>query len=365
MENSKVYLNISMTYVPFTATPLDKLEDTYSTDGYDEYEDNTKMADMFHYISIVIYSVAFLLGTTGNGLVIYFTAFKMKRTVNVVWFLNLAIADFIFTFFLLFSIVHSVLDFHWPFGKFMCMLNTAIISINLYASIFLLAMISIDRCTSVMFPVWCQNHRTPRVASFAALAVWILAFLFSLPYFIFRDTRETTFNNAITCFSNFHEDPDVVKSIYKGMIILRLIFAFIIPFSLIILCYVIIMFRIQRNRMKTSSKPFKIILAVIISFFICWFPYHVFSFVELSAMYPGNEHLNNVIRIGIPLTTSLAFINSCINPVLYVLMGRDFKTRLRKSFRSVLEKAFMEESVPASFRSKTRLTRSTLDSEQV
>ncbi|XP_040182817.1 chemokine-like receptor 1 [Rana temporaria] len=361
MKNSMAYSNISMTYVPFTVTPLDD-----STDIYEEYDDddnNKKMADMFHYISIVIYSVAFLLGTTGNGLVIYFTTFKMKRTVNVVWFLNLAIADFIFTFFLPFSIAYTALGFHWPLGKFMCKLNTAIISINLYASIFLLVVISIDRCTSVMFPVWCQNHRTPKVASFAALAVWILAFLFSLPSFIFRDTA--IYEDVVICFSNFHKDPDVIKSIYKGMIILRLIFAFIIPFSLIILCYVIIMFRIQRNRMKTSNKPFKIILAVIISFFICWFPYHVFSFVELSAMYPGNEHLKDVIRIGIPLTTSLAFINSCINPVLYVLMGRDFKTRLRKSFRAVLEKAFMEESVPASFRSKTRSTRSTLDSEQV
>ncbi|XP_073457991.1 chemerin-like receptor 1 [Aquarana catesbeiana] len=357
MKNSTVYLNTSMTHMPFTVTPLDELQDTYSTDIYD---DNNKTADMFHIISIVIYSVAFLLGTIGNGLVIYFTTFRMKRTVNVVWFLNLAIADFIFTFFLPFSIAYIALGFHWPLGKFMCKLNRTIISINLYASIFLLTVISIDRCTSVMFPVWCQNHRTPRVASFAALAVWILAFLFSVPTFIFRDTAID--DNFIVCFNKFHEDQNVANSIHKGTIIIQLIFAFIIPLSLIILCYVIIMFRIQRNRMNTSGKPFKIILAVIITFFICWFPFHVFSFLELSAMYPGNDHLYDVIHIGIPLTTSLAYINSCINPVLYVFMGRDFKTKLRKSFRSVLEKAFTEESVPASFRSKTR---STFDSEQV
>ncbi|XP_077312225.1 chemerin-like receptor 1 [Lithobates pipiens] len=356
MENSTAYLNISMPYVPFTVKPLDELEVINSTDIYD----GNYTLDTFHIISIVIYSVAFLLGTTGNGLVIYFTTFKMKRTVNVVWFLNLAIADFIFTFFLPFSIAHITLGFHWPLGKFMCQLNSAIISINMYASIFLLAVISLDRCTSVMFPVWCQNHRTPRVASFVALVVWILAFLFSFPAFIFRDTSIN--DDFIACSSNFHEDEHVANSVHKHMIITQLIFAFIIPFSLIILCYVIIMFRIQRNRMNKSGKPFKIILVVIISFFICWFPFHVFSFLELSAMYPGNEYLYSVIHIGIPLTNSLAFINSCINPVLYVFMGRDFKTKLRKSFRSVLVKAFMEESVPASFRSKTR---STFNSEQL
>ncbi|XP_077312877.1 chemerin-like receptor 1 isoform X1 [Lithobates pipiens] len=305
--------------------------------------------------SVVIYSLAFLLGTTGNGLVIYFTAFVMKRTVNVVWFLNLAIADFIFTFFLPLSITYASLDFHWPFGKFMCKLNSTILFINLYTSIFLLTVISIDRLISVVFPVWCQNHRTPRLASIVAVAVWILAFIFSVPYFIFRDINDAQ-KDRVACYNNFHEDMEVAYERQKVTVIIRFIVGFFIPFIIIISCYSVILLRIQRNHLTTSSKPFKVVLAVILSFFVCWFPYHVFSFLDLSAIYSEDEHLYYITFVGIPITSSLVFINSCINPILYVFMGRDFKQKLHSSLRSIFEKAFSEESAPIDSKSNTKST---------
>ncbi|CAI9539583.1 unnamed protein product [Staurois parvus] len=310
---------------------------------------------------MVVYSVAFLLGTIGNGVVIFFTGFVMKRTVNVVWFLNLAIADFIFTFFLPLSITYVALDFHWPFGKFMCKLNSTVLFINLYASIFLLTVISIDRYISVVFPVWCQNHRTPRLASFVAGAVWILALIFSIPYAIFRDINDNG-EDYVSCYNNFHADEDIAYSRHKATVIIRFIASFLIPFTIIIFCYSVILFRIQKNHMTTSSKPFKVILAVIISFLVCWFPYHVFSFLELSANYVENDHLFYVVFVGIPITSSLAFINSCVNPVLYVFMGRDFKKKFQDSLRSILERAFTEESAQLDSKSKTK---STSDSQLV
>ncbi|XP_040183355.1 chemokine-like receptor 1 [Rana temporaria] len=327
----------------------------------EEDERLERIAFHLRVFSLVIYSFAFVLGTTGNGLVIYFTAFVMKRTVNVVWFLNLAIADFIFTFFLPLSITHASLEYHWPFGKFMCKLNSTILFINLYASIFLLTMISIDRFISVVFPVWCQNHRTPKLASFIAVAVWILAFIFSLPYFIFRDIYGAE-EDHVSCYNNFHEDEKVAYPRHKATLIIRFIVSFFIPLIIIISCYSVILLRIQRNHMTTSNKPFKVVLAVIISFFVCWFPYHVFSFLELSANYDENEHLYYITFVGIPITSSLVFINSCINPILYVFMGRDFKQKFHSSLRSIFERAFSEESTQIDSKSKTK---STSDSQLV
>ncbi|XP_077312886.1 chemerin-like receptor 1 [Lithobates pipiens] len=356
--------NFTMVYPISNVTLEEETTIPYESTTYFYSEEEKRLERIaFHLrmFSLVVYSFAFLLGTTGNGLVIYFTAFVMKRTVNVVWFLNLAIADFIFTFFLPLSITHASLDYHWPFGKFMCKLNSTILFINLYASIFLLTMISIDRFISVVFPVWCQNHRTPRLASIVAGAIWIVALIFSLPYFIFRDINGAE-EDYVSCYNNFHEDVEVARVRHKSTVIFRFFVGFFIPFTIIVSCYSVILLRIQRNHMTTSSKPFKVVLAVIISFFVCWFPYHVFSFLDLSANYGEDENLFYITFVGIPITSSLAFINSCINPILYVFMGRDFKQKFHSSLRSIFERAFSEESAPIDSKSKTK---STSDSQLV
>ncbi|XP_075047493.1 chemerin-like receptor 1 [Mixophyes fleayi] len=335
-----------------TANTYDSISEN-STLDYDDVSDNVQ--SILYVFSMVIYSVVFLLGTTGNGLVIWLTVFRMKKTVNVVWFLNLATANFIFTFFLPLSITYLALDFHWPFGKFICKLNSALTFLNLFASAFLVSVISIDRCISVIFPVWCRNHRTPRLASIVALVVWILPFIFSLPYFIFRTTVES--NGQVFCYNNFNENIGGVqtplgKLRHRDTVITRFIIFFAIPFSIIVICYTVIALRIHRNHIATSTKPFKVILAVIISFIVCWFPYHIFSLLELSEKY--QDELHDVLSVGIPISSSLLLINSCINPVLYVFIGRDFRKTFWVSIQSIFEKAFNEDTLRADLRSKCK-----------
>ncbi|XP_077116159.1 chemerin-like receptor 1 [Ranitomeya variabilis] len=345
--------NITTAFPFFDITLLDDTT-VNTTDSYGE----EIVLHIVDYFSLVIYSLAFLLGTIGNGLVIWFTIFRMKKTVNVIWFLNLAIADFVFTLFLPLSIIYLANNFYWIFGNFMCKLNSMVAFLNLYASVFLLTAISVDRCASVIFPVWCQNHRTPRMALRVVMAVWILAFILSLPYFIFRDTLKTKHYKIILCYNNFKrgESEDIGISRHKATVIFRFFAAFIIPFSIIVTSYSVIAFRIQRNHMTTSSKPFKVIIAVIITFFLCWLPYHIFSILEFHSAYRDDDYLSEEVHIGFPLTTSLAFMNSCVNPFLYVFIGRDFKDKFGKSIQSIFEKAFNEESVHKDLKSKTKST---------
>ncbi|XP_044274764.1 chemokine-like receptor 1 [Varanus komodoensis] len=303
-------------------------------------------------VSMVIYSLAFLLGIIGNGLVIIITGFCMKKTVNTVLFLNLAIADFIFTFFLPLSIAQAALKFHWPFGRAMCKINNALAYLNLYASVYLLMVISMDRCISVRCPVWAQNHRTPQRAGFVALGVWTLALVLCSPNLHFRDTMPHPGKKGmIVCFNNYGH-PAVNLLRHHAVVISRFIFGFVIPFSVIVACYGAIALRLRRDHLAQSSKPFKVITAVITAFFICWFPYHVFSFLELK--YSGHAEMRLLLAVGIPLTSSLAFINSCLNPILYVFMGHDFKEKLRRSLLSVFEDAFAEESGHSTAQTKTR-----------
>ncbi|XP_058503034.1 chemerin-like receptor 1 [Solea solea] len=329
---------------------------TYEDEEYDYKDEHAELRQSLNIMSLIVYCLAFVLGVFGNGVVIWVTGFKMKKTVNTVWFLNLAVADFLFTAFLPLSVTYTAMDFHWPFGNFMCKLNSTVSFLNMFASVYILVVISVDRWVSVVWPVWAQNYRSVQKASCVSLGVWILALILSAPYFIFKDTGPSYHNeDIINCFNNFalsddYETPSVnlLRHFrHQTMTITRFLLGFVVPFTVIVSCYAVIIHRLRRNRTLAShsSRPFKIIAAVITTFFLCWAPYHIMALIEMvnhTAIH-SNEILDHVITIGVPIATSLAFLNSCLNPLLYVFMGQDFKEKVRKSILNVLENAFQEE----------------------
>ncbi len=85
-------------------------------------------------------------------------------------------------------------------------------------------------------------------------------------------------------------------------------------------------------------------LAVIVAFFLCWLPYHI---VDLIVMY-GEKSSSSVAFVVDQLAISLVYVNSCLNPILYVFMGQDFKSKVKLSLRRVFERAFSEEGTQAS-----------------
>lgn len=79
---------------------------SYFYDLSEEDESPQSSLSIAHIISLFFYSVAFLLGVPGNAIVIWFMGFKWDKSVSTLWFLNLAIADFIFVLFLPLYILH-------------------------------------------------------------------------------------------------------------------------------------------------------------------------------------------------------------------------------------------------------------------
>lgn len=312
---------------------------------------------------VVVYSLVCFLGILGNGLVIVIATFKMKKTVNTVWFVNLAVADFLFNIFLPIHITYAAMDYHWVFGKAMCKISSFLLSHNMYTSVFLLTVISFDRCVSVLLPVWSQNHRSIRLAYMTCVVVWVLAFFLSSPSLVFRDTANM--HGKITCFNNFslaapepfpdptHSRADSVGySRHAAVTITRFLCGFLIPVFVITACYLTIVFKLQRNRLAKTKKPFKIIITIIITFFLCWCPYHTLYLLELHhTAVPGS-----VFSLGLPLATAVAIANSCMNPILYVFMGHDFK-KFKVALFSRLVNALSEDTGPSSYPSHRSFTK--------
>lgn len=326
-------------------------------------------------VSIAIFTIVFIIGIPGNGMVIWVAGLKMKRSVNSIWFLNLAVADIMCCLTLPFFIVHLALHEHWPYGWFFCKAIPSVIIFTMFASVFLLVAISIDRCLLVMKPVWCQNHRTVKFISLICSGIWMLAFIFCCPVFYYRET--SIYDGKTECVYNFGDDDyrddpvnasvnvsanelweeystyngsDLWEDTYEGndsvslgsvvINITRAVFGFVLPFGIMAVCYALIVLRTHANQFhKPHNRTLRTVVLVVAAFFICWAPYHV---VGILYIVPSLK-LSNSLILWDHLSTALAYANSCINPLLYVFVGKNFRAKVKQSVQRILEGAFSEE----------------------
>ncbi|XP_067255080.1 C3a anaphylatoxin chemotactic receptor-like [Chanodichthys erythropterus] len=305
------------------------------------YSVSPEVRNSMRVISLVVFSLTFLLGVPGNIFVVYIAGMKMKRTVNTIWFLNLATADLLCCLSIPFSIAEILLDHHWPYGSVMCKILPSVVVINMFASVFTLNLISLDRVTQVITPVWAQNHRNLFLARLSCVVAWVLALVLSLPFMIIRHTFPDEYSNTTYCI--FYADKEGDSTTSGLLSIIRFVFGFLIPLICITSCYGIIAHKLGSSHFR-SGRAFRIMLAVIVAFFLCWLPYHM---VDLIKWYGDKSSFLMTLAVD-PLAISLAYSNSCLNPILYVFMGQDFKKRVKLSLRRVFERAFSEEGTQMS-----------------
>ncbi|XP_068069737.2 C3a anaphylatoxin chemotactic receptor-like [Danio rerio] len=272
--------------------------------------------DMWFIIFLAcIFFATFVVGLIGNGLVIFLTACRMKTTVNSIWFLNLAIADFIFILSSITGVCLKLIDWHNVFTAYFFSITT---SLNLFASILFLVVISLDRCLRTWMAVWAQNNRTLSKARIICMIVWVSSIGYILPFF---------------------EGFEIADTI---LVTYGFIGAFLIPFLIIVSSYIAIGVKIKRLKTRKQLRSYRLIITVILTFFICSFPFHVCCFFITAK---NNSNLRDTKQISMPLIFSmyLIYLNSCLNPFLYVFMCDEYKKKLKQSLVLVLETTFAED----------------------
>lgn len=294
--------------------------------------------------ALVLLALVFLVGVLGNGAVIWVMGFRMRRTVNTVWFLNLSVADLLCCLALPFMVVQLARDQDWPFGGVACKLLPSVIILNMFASVLLLTAISVDRCALVMRPIWCQNHRSALLAWGLCGGAWGAALLLTLPSLLTRQVLIDDHSKKALCEVDFSAWGG--HTLELSLATSRFLLGFLLPLAIISLCYGLLLHRVRRSHTLRSKKTFTVVLVVVLGFFVCWTPFHVNGLILASE--PPNSPLFGTAQRADPLIMALAYINSCINPVIYVIAGQDFQAKVRQSLKAVLRNVLSEEALQAS-----------------
>nr|XP_046274316.1 C3a anaphylatoxin chemotactic receptor-like [Scatophagus argus] len=299
-------------------------------------------------ISIVFYTLTVVLGITGNSVVIFVAGFKLKPTVTNVWLVNLAIADLIFCFTRVFSLTKKFFFNHWPFGVFLCKFNGFFKYANMFCSVFLLAVISLDRVLCVWQPVFTKRRRTMLAARVVAACVWIIAIIFSCPYFVYRQVYIGK-NNLTKCSVDVKEAAQGDNSAKLALYSIRFLCGFMLPFMVILICYILAGIGIRRTRFSGKTRPLRILASLVIAFFLCWAPYHFLLLVKMV------DSKNVVVKFWHPVASGIAYFNSCVNPLLYFCMGLNLRGRFRQSLAEVYRRALADDGDGQTTQSNDRL----------
>lgn len=305
---------------------------------------------------------------------------------------NLALADLLFVVFCVpFSAVRFVVS-AWPFGLFFCKIYQYGIYVNAYASVYTLVLMSADRYLAVVHPIRSMSWRSPRNACLAAFVVWIVALLSNAPLIGEIKILQGMSDNETYCeVARFFDEEDGGKfmRLFYGSFFA---FAFLLPLTVTMILYGILLRRLlcegmsakHRSRAAKStingrklSKPHgegeesvhpvstpnleinknthdkhsrpssgnnrqpaslkrsrkrqrvtQMVVIVVVTFASCWLPIQIIFLVQSFDYYP-----ENVPAMAIKLASNcLAYMNSCLNPILYAFFSQHF----RKGFKNLL-----------------------------
>ncbi|OCT60544.1 chemokine-like receptor 1 [Xenopus laevis] len=323
------------------------------------------------------------IGLIGNAMVIYLTGFIMKSHKCKIWFLNLALADFIF---LLCMSLEIVADFkgNWIFGLALCKTFNFLSMCNKYSSVFIITALNIERVLSVAKPIWHLRVFSRRICFWICSVIWSVTVIFSFPviyfstlstnddgnrecnWFHFRSSQRnideeedymaygeyTTVifipNNengvlphirehckiSDCCFSaEIHELWSNSIILSKTVIIPMLLFGCFIPFCIIVLSNVTIAIKVSKSPTLKPPRLYKIVITVVLAYFLTWTPYVIGLIFIFKAVFTMDFSLLFQIIKYIPLLGMIENMSSCLNPLIYVLVDQRVRIALTCSKR--------------------------------
>lgn len=279
------------------------------------------------------------LGVAGNIYTLVITrSAAMRRTGSMyVYIINLALADLIYLSTIPF-VVCTYLAHDWLFGEVGCHILLSLDLLTMHTSVFILVAMSLERYRAVTRP-FSAHRSSSRRRKLVAGVIWGFAFVLTLPMMVMIRLRvsKLTADGSVKriCL------PTWTSATFKFYITLLFFTGVFIPGLVIIGLYSGLsrhywatqarlgksgQRRAQRRGLK--QKVISMIFSIVVAYWTCFLPFwgwqlaKLFSPEALEALSPAAHSYVNFF------VTCLTYGNSCINPLLYTFLTRNYKEYL-------------------------------------
>ncbi|XP_023795654.1 P2Y purinoceptor 1-like [Cyanistes caeruleus] len=284
-----------------------------------------------------VYLTVIPLGLLGNGLGLWHLCTGPREGARQPLSLlvgNLGLADLLYVSTLPFLVSYYLRGRVWLFGQAWCRLTRSLFHLNLYASIGFLTCISIHRYLGIVHPLKARGRcQGAASAAWLSVTVWLWVLAQIAPDLAFSKTDDT----GMKCHDTTgHEHLGV----YLPYTFVVTVTGFVVPFLIIVGCYCHVVFVLCRNDSVDPGlrrRSIGLVILVMVLFSICFLPYHIFRNLNLFFRWQPQGSCTQAskdVYVSYQVTRGLASLNSALNPLLYVVTSKDWRSRVRTIHQS-------------------------------
>lgn len=313
----------------------------------------------FVLVKIIIYVVIFTMTIIGNVLVIIVICYdKTMRGSSHILILNLAVCDLITpTISIPFDLAYEVLDYAWPFGGLMCKILWPAQTFTTTSSALILTAICIDRYRAFVYPF---KVRWAGKFCLMVCSMYTVALAMVVPYMLVLHLNER--EEKVDCSEMW---PSPQKTFRQAYTIILFLSQYALPLIIMITLYSRTLrslfnnskqilsessmmkmgsqirhkssdenrraLSIQEIRKEQHLKVTKMFITVVIVFAVSMFPNQVlWLWVDF-----GNLAANEYFPIISIICRIFTYSNSVLNPFIYGLYSKDFRSGYKKAGRKI------------------------------
>uniref|UniRef100_A0A3B4B0F8 G-protein coupled receptors family 1 profile domain-containing protein n=1 Tax=Periophthalmus magnuspinnatus TaxID=409849 RepID=A0A3B4B0F8_9GOBI len=275
---------------------------------------------------MITYIIVFILSFLGNSLVVFVVSYMKKvRASTDIYLMHLAIADLLFCLTLPFWAVY--IHSGWVFGNALCKILSGFQEASVYAGVFLLACISIDRYFAIVQATRSLSSRNVVIKVICGI-VWLIAVMLALPVAVQRESMYVFGENI--CYENLTGES--IERWRVTVRVLRHTMGFFIPLAIMSVCYGCTIIKLFHARNQQKHKAMRVILAVVLAFILCWLPFNMSVLIDTlirSHFMPIETcETQYTVEKMLNVTQVLAFTHCMVNPILYAFIGEKFRNQL-------------------------------------
>lgn len=183
------------------------------------------------------------------------------------------------------------------------------------------------------------TRKKPWVVQVSCLVMWLFSLLLSVPDWIFLEVVTDYRRNRDECFREYYKfGPEYAPTFKLAARGLYHSVGFLLPSAILIICYSCILWKLRcGSQGLQKQRAFRVIIAVVAVFFICWTPYNITLMVDTIQQNNKTNScdVNTSLDRALVVTSLVGYLHCSLNPILYAFVGVKFRRQLLNILRSL------------------------------